>query len=168
MIFTSDEFDTEMPSFKIYFSTLAGSTNIAEAFTGISTSTSTIPSMAVDVVFPRAEFLNRWTTTNEDTNVPRFVATKSALKGFSSYFVEKGDFVKIKSISLGYNLSVETCKMLAINNLRVYGAIQNPFQITSYSGLDTEAALGSPLTQGADWGAYPNGKNFMVGLNFTF
>jgi hypothetical protein len=32
LIFTSDEFDTEMPSFKIYFSTLAGSNNIAEAF----------------------------------------------------------------------------------------------------------------------------------------
>lgn len=128
----------------------------------------TIPSMAVDVVSPRAEFLNRWTTTNENTNVPGFVAAKSALKGFSSYFVEKGDFIKIKSLSMGYNLSAQVCKTLGISNLRVYGAIQNPFQITSYSGLDPEAALGSPLTQGADWGAYPNGRNFLIGLNFTF
>lgn len=57
---------------------------------------------------------------------------------------------------------------MGINNLRVYASIQNPFQITDYDGLDPEATLGSPLTQGVDWAAYPNSRNYLVGLNFSF
>ena len=73
----------------------------------------------------------------------------------------------MKSITLGYTLPELACKALGISNLRVYASIQNPFHITSYSGLDPEATMGSPLVQGVDWGAYPNSRNYLIGLNFA-
>ncbi len=119
-------------------------------------------------VTPLPDFLNRWTPTNTNTDVPGFVKGGTESKVFSSRFVENGSFVKMKSITLGYSLPNAACRQLGINNLRVYTSIQNPFHITKYSGLDPEATLGSPLIQGVDWGAYPNSRNYLIGLNFTF
>lgn len=119
-------------------------------------------------VTPLPDFLNRWTPTNTNTDVPGFVKGGTESKVFSSHFVENGSFVKMKSITLGYSLPDAACRQLGINNLRVYASIQNPFHITKYSGLDPEATLGSPLIQGVDWGSYPNSRNYLIGLNFTF
>lgn len=124
--------------------------------------------VAVDVVTPKRALLRRWTAQNENTDIPGFVFVKTPVHGGNSRFVEKGDFVKVKSITLGYNLPKKVCNVLRINDLRFYASVQNPFHITGYSGLDPEAALGTPLTQGADWGAYPNGRNYLFGLNFSF
>lgn len=124
--------------------------------------------VAQDVVTPKRAFLNRWTKTNENTNIPGFVYISSPLQGFNSRFVEKGDFVKVKSITVGYNLPDQICKSLTISKLRVYASVQNPLMLTKYSGLDPEATLGNPLTSGVDWGNYPNGRNYIVGLSFSF
>lgn len=128
----------------------------------------TVNAQNVCVVTPKPALLNRWTPTNTNTNVPGFVQGGTENKYFSSRFVENGSFIKMKSITLGYNLPDNTCKMLGINNLRIYASVQNPFHITSYSGLDPESTMGSPLIQGVDWAAYPNSRNYLVGLNFSF
>ena len=130
---------------------------------------SILPGTNVDKLTPNPEFLNRWTPNNENTDVPGFVnATKDIKEAISSRFVEDGSFIKVKSITLGYSLPKMICQKAHIDNLRIYASVQNPFHITGYSGLDPEAALGTPLTQGVDWGAYPNGRNFLFGLNFSF
>ncbi|MGL4332351.1 MAG: SusC/RagA family TonB-linked outer membrane protein [Bacteroidales bacterium] len=123
---------------------------------------------AGDNITPNPELLDRWTPENENTNVPGFVYVKKPVTGFSSRYVEKGDFIKVKSITLGYSVPQSVCSKWRINSLRVYGSVQNPFQITKYEGIDPEVALGNPLTQGVDWGYYPNGRNIIVGLNFSF
>lgn len=128
----------------------------------------TISGQNVDVVTPKRDLLNRWTETNTDTNIPGFVKAAGDMKCFNSRFVENGSFVKVKSITLGYSLPQSICKNMAISNLRIYASVQNPFIITKYSGLDPEATLGSPLIQGVDWGSYPNSRNYMIGLNFSF
>ena len=128
----------------------------------------TVNGQNMAAVTPMRDFLNRWTPTNTDTDVPGFVQGGTENKVFSSRFVENGSFIKMKSITLGYTLPETTCKTLGINNLRIYASIQNPFHITSYSGLDPEATMGSPLIQGVDWGAYPNSRNYLIGLNFSF
>lgn len=120
------------------------------------------------VVTPIRDYLDRWTPQHTDTNVPGFVKGGTEAKVFSSRFVENGSFIKMKSITLGYTLPDATCRTLGINNLRIYASVQNPFHITSYSGLDPEATLGSPLVQGVDWAAYPNSRNYLLGLNFSF
>lgn len=119
-------------------------------------------------VTPLKDHLNRWTPENTNTDVPGFVKGGTESKVFSDKFVENGSFVKMKSITLGYTLPETTCRQMGINNLRIYLSVQNPFHITSYSGLDPEATMGSPLIQGVDWGSYPNSRNYLIGLNFSF
>ena len=116
---------------------------------------------------PNPEWANRWTPENENTDIVGFVDGINALTP-SSQFVEKGDFVKVKSITLGYSLSNTTLSKAGISKLRVYASIQNPFLFTGYSGIDPEVTLKSPLTSGSDWGYYPNGRNYLIGLNFAF
>lgn len=129
----------------------------------------TVNGQSMAAVTPMRDFLNRWTPTNTNTDVPGFVQGGTESKNmFTSRFVENGSFIKMKSITIGYTLPEMTCKSLGITNLRFYASIQNPFHITSYSGLDPEATMGSPLLQGVDWGAYPNSRNYLVGLNFAF
>lgn len=128
----------------------------------------TINGQTVAGVTPKKALLNRWTKENTNTDVPGFVYGKGDLKAFSDRFVEDGSFIKMKSITLGYTLPTATCQAIGINDLRIYASVQNPFHITSYSGLDPEAAMGTPLTQGVDWGAYPNSRNYLIGLNFSF
>ncbi|WP_373731735.1 SusC/RagA family TonB-linked outer membrane protein [Bacteroides heparinolyticus] len=120
-------------------------------------------------VVPLRKLLNRWTPTNTQTDVPGFVQGGNTYTGrFMSRYVEDGSFIKMKSVTLGYTLPGNMCKSLGINNLRVYASVQNPFHITSYSGLDPESTLGNPLIQGVDWGNYPNSRNYLFGLSFAF
>ena len=128
----------------------------------------TVSGMNVDDVTPKRDLLNRWTKDNTDTDVPGFVYQKKPIKSFNSRFVENGSFVKVKSITLGYTLPAAACKTIGMESLRLYASVQNPFHITKYSGLDPESTMGSPMTQGVDWGSYPNSRNYLVGLNFSF
>ncbi len=118
-------------------------------------------------VSPNPDWNNRWTPTNEDTDIPGFVNNNND-KPISSRKVEKGDFIKLKNLTLGYTLPRNLLQKAGIVNLRVYASLQNLYTITEYSGMDPEVTLKSPLTPGADWGYYPNGRNFLVGVNFTF
>ena len=82
--------------------------------------------------------------------------------------MEKGGFVKVKSITVGYTLPQKVLQKLRISSLRCYVSVQNPFLFTKYSGIDPEVTLKTPLASGIDWGYYPNGRNYMLGLNFSF
>lgn len=117
---------------------------------------------------PNPELKNRWKAgVNEHTTVPGFIKNPK-FQAPNSRFVEKGDFVKIKSITLGYSLPKSLLDKATLSNLRVYVSVQNPFMITGYSGMDPETTLKTPLTSGIDWGYYPNGRDILVGLNLTF
>lgn len=125
----------------------------------------------VNCLSPTPELLNRWKAgTNEHASIASFGADRdvAAKDVVSSLFVEKGDFVKVKSITLGYTLPATIINKMQMNSLRIYASIQNPFMITGYSGIDPEVTLNNPLTSGIDWGYYPNGRNFLIGLNFSF
>jgi hypothetical protein len=69
---------------------------------------------------------------------------------------------------LGYTLPKNLCKKMHINNLRVYGSLDDFFVFTSYPGLDPEASSGSTTSLGVDLGNFPNSKKLVFGLNFTF
>lgn len=120
------------------------------------------------VLSPTPEWENRWTPENDkNTGVAGFVGNRNALTP-SSQYVENGGFVKIKSITLGYSLPEKLLKKATINRLRVYVSLQNPFVFTGYSGMDPEVTLQKSLTSGIDWGYYPNGRNYLVGVNLSF
>lgn len=96
------------------------------------------------------------------------VTTHSELNGpyqYSDYYLEKGDFVKLDNITLGYNFKSTT---RYIRNLRVYMSAKNVATVTGYSGLDPEVddtGLGPGIESR---GVYPRTRTFTVGLNVGF
>jgi hypothetical protein len=88
----------------------------------------------------------------------------------SDRWLEKGDYFKMKSLEIGYTFS---SKMLKAQNLkdcslRIYFSAENLLTITNYTGLDPEMVNAYIWHRGMDWGAYPNSKNLIVGLQMNF
>jgi hypothetical protein len=110
---------------------------------------------------------DRWVAgSNEDTNIPAFSQTDvSEIQ--SSRFVESGNFIRLKNISLTYNLPQDLIK--GINASLMVGAT-NLWTITDYKGLDPESYSnrGPSDARGADAGSYPNVKTWTFGVNVTF
>jgi TonB-linked SusC/RagA family outer membrane protein len=115
--------------------------------------------------------LNRWTPTNTNTNVPRAVYTDpNNNRRTSDRFLENGDFLRMKNISLGYTFSPKILTKLKVSNLKLYVAGQNLFTITGYSGLDPEVSTFSDTNSapGTDFLTFPQAKTYTFGLNLTF
>lgn len=84
----------------------------------------------------------------------------------SSRFIEKNDFLRLRSLTLGYNLKLS---QYGINNVRLFLSGENLFVITGYSGVDPEipANNGSVLSS-AGPAVYPATRKYMFGLNVSF
>ncbi len=84
---------------------------------------------------------------------------------YNSYYIEKGDFIKLDHVSLGYTFKI---KNEFIKNTRIYVSGQNLCTITDYSGVDPEVEING-LGPGFDKRTgYPRTKTFSVGINVTF
>lgn len=94
--------------------------------------------------------------------------SNSMSQGFWSDHLERGDFVKLSNLTIGYNLPLSGSVRNYINKARVYISGQNLFCITGYSGLDPEVS-NYFLTPGVDFrDKYPTTRSFTVGLNLNF
>lgn len=96
----------------------------------------------------------------------------STSQQFSSYYMEDGSFLKMRSLILGYTLPSGTLRRYGIDRLRIYVQGANLFTATKYKGLDPELVnsdLNANTNFGIDFGNYPaNQKNFNFGINLTF
>ncbi len=87
------------------------------------------------------------------------------IPAYNSYYVEKGDFIKLDNVTLGYSFNF---KDKLIQNARVYVSGQELYTITGYSGVDPEVEING-LGPGFDWRTgYPRTKTYVVGFNLTF
>ena len=112
-------------------------------------------------------FNNRWTADNSSSDMPRANAQGSFV--YSSLYVEDGSFLKLRNITLGYNLPKDVLRKARISAVRLYLAAENIYTWTNYSGCDPEVSVRhSVLTPGFDWSAYPRAFNASFGLNITF
>ena len=114
----------------------------------------------------RREILNRWTPSNTNTNVSRARVTVNPLLLQSSWLIEDGSFLRVKTATLGYTFRPAK----GINSVRVYLTGQNLLTFTKYSGFDPEvnSTGNSNLQLGVDYNAYPMAKAFLMGLNVVF
>jgi TonB-linked SusC/RagA family outer membrane protein len=124
------------------------------------------------------DVLNRWTPSNTDTDIPKVsVDDRNGNRRLSTRFLEDGSYLRLRNISIGYNLT-DLLKLDAIQNLRVYCGIRNAFTLTKYSGLDPEIQantndtqgfnISSDLAVGIDWGTVPAPRTFLFGVNLDF
>ena len=117
---------------------------------------------------------NSWSTTNTNAKVPMLVksANFSNTTVFNSYYIEKGSYLRCKSMVLGYTLPNSDIKRVGIEKVRVYVQAANLFTITKYTGLDPElqgSDLNNNTNFGIDFGNYPaNQKQFNIGVNVAF
>lgn len=84
---------------------------------------------------------------------------------YSDYYLEKGGFLKLDNVSVGYNMKFDS---RYFRTLRVYVTGRNLLTFTKYSGIDPELSS-TGFEPGVDGrGFYPRTKSFTVGLNVGF
>ena len=110
---------------------------------------------------------NRWTPENPNGTNRKAVYQDAIPLLFSNRFVEKGTYVRLKNVSLGYNFDFQN---YGIRSLRVYTSLTNLVTWTNYSGYDPEVnAYGqNSALRGVDLGNYPTSRSFSAGINVGF
>lgn len=86
----------------------------------------------------------------------------------STRYLEKSDFLKLRSLTLGYNFDLSQFK---IDNFRITLSGENLFVITDYSGVDPEIPINEDngaILGSTGPGVYPTTRKFMLGLNVKF
>ena len=124
-----------------------------------------------------SSFLDRWTPSNTDSKIPRS-GTLSGNIEFepNSSWIEDGSFLRLRILSLAYNLPTENFKFFS--KARIYFTVSNLFTITDYTGFDPDingfknSSTPGPfnaknVTRGYDTNANPSVRNFTLGLNIT-
>lgn len=115
------------------------------------------------------KLLDRWTPENPSNLYPR--ANRSAdYLHMSTRYLEDGSYIRIKTVTLGYNLPAKLMKNLKMKAVKLYVTAQNLFTITKYSGFDPEVGtFGMDNTRmGYDFGTYPSVKTYIFGASINF
>ena len=108
-----------------------------------------------------SRLLDAWNTNNTDSNIPRLSTTNTADEGrASSYFVENGSYLKLRTLQLGYTVPSSILSRLKMTSARVYLSGQNLLTIKSSS-------LTCPDPENPDWN-YPLSTSISFGLQLSF
>jgi TonB-linked SusC/RagA family outer membrane protein len=117
-----------------------------------------------------SEVSERWTGPGTSNEIPRVSTLRTNLNHRSSdMFIESGDFLRLKNLTIGYTLPTSATDKIGLSRLRFYLTGQNVFTITGYSGLDPELGLTEGnLQQNVDFAQFPQARTFLVGVNIGF
>ncbi|WP_369766011.1 SusC/RagA family TonB-linked outer membrane protein [Flavobacterium sp. WC2429] len=112
--------------------------------------------------------LNYWTPTNTNTNVPRpIIGDPNANTRDSNRFIEKGDYIKLQTMQIGYEIPLKNISFIQKAKLFVNG--QNLLIISKYRGYDPDFNSNDGLfSRGYDGGSFPNPRTFSLGLEVNF
>jgi len=114
-----------------------------------------------------ANVKERWTPENPSNTLYR--VRGEGPKVYSSRVIEDGSYLRLKTISLGYNFDKRFLDRIKLRTLRLSIAAQNLLTWTNYSGMDPEVSVrNSALTPGFDYSAYPRGRTIVFGLRTSF
>jgi TonB-linked SusC/RagA family outer membrane protein len=109
---------------------------------------------------------NRWTGPGTSNTEPRMTASARNFPP-STYYLEDGSFLRLRSASLSYSLPANIVNPVGMNRAIVYLRGTNVFTLTNYSGYSPEIG-GAPLQAGIDMGIYPITSVYSIGVNFSF
>ncbi|WP_370479185.1 SusC/RagA family TonB-linked outer membrane protein [Tamlana flava] len=116
------------------------------------------------------DILNRWTPTNTNTDVPRVVFLDPNNNGRDSNrpgWLQKGDYFRINTISLGYTLPDSVISKLSLSKARFYVTLQNVAVLSKYKGYNPDFQAGI-LNPGFDYGTFPRPMTSMLGVQLKF
>lgn len=106
--------------------------------------------------------LDRWTPENHNASYPRLTRSTQINFQTSSFWLEDASYVRLKNISLGYNLPKSLLSKVGIERVKVYVAGENLLTFSGLDGLDPESPSD---TRGA---FYSNVKKISLGLKVSF
>ena len=108
---------------------------------------------------------NRWEKPGDIATHPQASYDNNSSSNLvSSRFLETGTYLKMRSLSVGYNLDV---KHLNISNLRLFVSAENLFTISHFSGVDPEIPPANGQVTGVATSVYPQTRKFVLGLNLS-
>lgn len=115
------------------------------------------------------DLIYSWSTNNPTSDIPLVYESKEAsYRIYSDFFLEDGDFIRLKNVTLGYTLPKNVCTKLGISNWRFYISGQNLLTLSKYTGFDPEVGGNGLSTKGIDNGSYPVSSQVRIGTQLTF
>ena len=102
---------------------------------------------------------NRWMPDNPSTTTPSSFYGWSRY-GYGDWFYQDAWYIRLQSISLGYNLPIKGELRKVFSNFRIFADANNLFVFTPYKGLDPETD--------AYAAAYPNARTYTFGIDVKF
>ncbi len=112
-------------------------------------------------------YQNRWHGAGTSNTYPSAYLNGANLDP-NSWYVEPGDYVRVRNIQLGYTVRKSLLKRLKIEKLRFYANAQNPYTYFKYKGFTPEIGGSTPMTSGIDLNVYPLSATYNIGVNLTF
>ena len=118
--------------------------------------------------------LRRWKTQGQVTDVPEARLNRYGdfeSPGVSTQYMENGSYVRLKNLTLAYNLPANILSRVRLSSARVYLTGVNLATFTKYTGWDPEVNTdyrASNINQGGDFYAAPQIKSIVFGLNIGF
>ncbi|QCR21303.1 TonB-dependent receptor [Pontibacter sp. SGAir0037] len=114
-----------------------------------------------------AAYADRWSPENPSNTQFRTAGKKDTY--YTSREVEDGSFLRLKTVSLGYNFNQALLNRIKMKSLRVYVSAQNLHTWSNYSGSNPDVSTRhSALTPGFDFASYPLARTMTFGLTTTF
>lgn len=114
---------------------------------------------------PTTDWRNRWTAENPSTTMPKIYWGFSApdkISRNSSYYLQDASYLRLKNLSIGYNLPTSLIERIKLKKLRLYVSGDNLLTFTDYPGLDPERGGSGRFVN------YPQNKIYSLGVNVQF
>jgi len=117
-----------------------------------------------------SESMNRWHGEGTSNSIPRVSRTNANQNYRSSdLWIQKGDYLALKNISLGYTVANWHIAQAEMPSIRVYATCYNAFYITKYKGYSPELGYTDGNRQrGVDVAQYPAVRTLTVGATLNF
>lgn len=111
------------------------------------------------------ELMDRWQEPGDETDVPKQVFASDVSAEPSSRFLYEGDFIRVKGITLGYNLPENICSSIGTDAIRIYARANNYFTWVKDDDLKHDPEVRS---SGVTTLTTPPTKSIVFGLNLKF
>ncbi|MEO6288164.1 MAG: TonB-dependent receptor [Dyadobacter sp.] len=121
-----------------------------------------------------ADQMNAWTSENPNTDVPEARFYKGNGNQASSRYIFDGSYLRLRSLTLGYNLPSSLLKRIKMDRIRLYVSAMNLATFTNYKGWDPEvntddlSARDTKFALGNDFYTAPQPRTVLVGINVGF
>lgn len=116
----------------------------------------------------REAYYGAWRPENGSNNHARLLNSLNTQQPVSSYYVEDGSFIRLKTISLSYNLPSRAINTLRMQGIKLSFTVDNVMTWTNYGGLDPDISSTNATFPGLDRLTYPKGRTYSFGIMANF